>query len=347
MRSVVAVVPTLARDIRRLEASLSSVREHTRHPGLTVVVVNNSGEPLAQPLPHADRVVTPGLNLGYVGSLEYVRRAFPADFLWSVQDDMTLSNDVLAHLLAAVQADPLLAAASPILVRDGVVPRHTRAGIFADDTRTRWTNYPFEDTAPEDIDTDLDWCFVSGSGALYRSTALEDIGGFDLDLYPLTNVDVDVSLRLVRGRHRLALVPTARITHEVRGSTTKMLAHVLYRRHTPLVHAKLERDFADLPPLPVPEPPVPEDIRDAIARRASHLFIEVAREADSRIIALNAQIADLRSQRLELTRENKALRKQETALRRDLECLRGSTASRLSAPMRGLVGLVRKGLRGK
>ena len=330
-----AVVPTLARDIRRLEASLSSVREHTRHPGLTVVVVNNSGEPLAQPLPHADRVVTPGFNLGYVGSLEYVRRAFPADFLWSVQDDMTLSNDVLAHLLDTLRGDPRLAVASPVLVRDGVVPRHTRAGIFADDTRTRWTNYPFEDTAPEDIDTDLDWCFVSGSGALYRSTALEDIGGFDLDLYPLTNVDVDVSLRLVRGRHRLALVPTARIEHEVRGSTTKMLAHVLYRRHTPLVHAKLERDFADLPPLPAPEPPVPGDIRDAVARRASHLFIEVAAEADARLRDLRGQVSALRHR-------NEELRRQSESLRRDVAYMTGSRSWRLTAPLRRVVRMLRK-----
>lgn len=343
METVVAVVPTLAHDIPRLEASLASVREHSRHPGLSVVVVNNSGEPLEHPLSHAERVVTPGFNLGYVGSLEYVRRTFPADFLWSVQDDMTLSNDVLGHLLGVMHDDPRLATASPVLVRDGIVPKHTRAGIFADAARTKWTNYPFEDTAAEDIDTTLDWCFVSGSGALYRTTALEDIGGWDLDLYPLTNVDVDVSLRLLRHGHRLALVPAARITHEVRGSTTKMLAHVLYRRHTPIVQAKLERDFAEPPALPAPEPPVPDDIRDAVARRASHLFIEVAREADTRIVSFNAQIADLRSQRLALTRENKELRRQGESLRRDLDRMRNSLSWRVTAPVRRVVGLVKKG----
>ncbi len=333
-----AVVPTLARDIPRLEATLASVREHTRHPGLTVVVVNNSGEPLGDPLPDADRVVTPGLNLGYVGSLEYVRRGFPADFLWSVQDDMTLSNDVLAHLLATLHADPRVATASPILVRDGVVPRHTRAGIFADDARTRWTNYPFEDMAPDDIDTSIDWCFVSGSGALYRSTALEEIGGWDLDLYPVTNVDVDISLRLIRRGHRLALIPEARIEHEVRGSTTPLLSHVLYRRHTPLVQAKLARGFAELPTLPPPEPPVPDDIRDAVARRASHLFIDVAAEADTRLRDLRTQVADLR-------RENEALRRQRESLRRDVASLTGSASWRLTAPIRRLVRMAKRSRR--
>lgn len=347
MDSVVAVVPTLARDVTRLRTALASLREHTRHPRLSVVVVNNSGHSLDQPLPDADRVVTPGLNLGYVGSLEYVRRGFPSDFLWSVQDDMTLQNDVLAHLLDTLRGDPRLAVASPVLVRDGIVPKHTRAGIFADATRTSWTNYPFEDTPVGDIDTSLDWCFVSGSGALLRSAALDQIGGYDLDLYPLTNVDVDVSLRLIRQGHRLALVPAARICHEVRGSTTKMLAHVLYRRHTPLVQDKLRRDFADLAEPPAPDPAVPPDIRDAVARRASHLFIEVAQEADARIVALNAQIAELRSQRLDVTRRNQDLHRRTVALRRDLDYMRNSVSWRITAPMRSVVRVLRKGMRRK
>jgi GT2 family glycosyltransferase len=342
VESVVAVVPTLGHDLSRLDAAIASVHEHTRHPRLTIVVVNNSAEPLPHPLPGVDVVVTPGMNLGYVGSLEYVRRSFLADYLWPVQDDLTLENDVLGILLDRLNRDTRLAVASPVLVRDGVVPKHSRAGIFADPERTRWTNYPFEDTPVGEIDATRDWCFVSGSGALYRASALEEVGGYDLDLYPLTNVDVDVSLRLRQRGHTLALVPEARISHEVRGSTPKLLANVLYRRHTPLVQAKLERGFADLPMLPASVPPVPEEIRDAVARRASHLFIEVAREADARIVSLNAQIAELRSQNLDLKRKNQDLREQNRTLRRGFASRTKMMVSRLTAPLRRVTRTMRK-----
>lgn len=342
MESVVAVVPTLGHDLSRLEAAIASVHEHTRHPRLTIVVVNNSADPLSRPLTGVDVVVTPGLNLGYVGSLEYVRRAFPADHLWPVQDDVTLENDVLGILLDRLNRDTRLAVASPVLVRDGIVPKHSRAGIFANPERTRWTNYPFEDTPVGEIDATHDWCFVAGSGALYRASALAEIGGYDLDLYPLTNVDVDVSLRLRQHGHTLALVPEARIRHEVRGSTPKLLANVLYRRHTPFVQANLERGFADLPTPPAPVPPVPEDIRDAVARRASHLFIEVAREADTRIVSLNAQIAELRSRNLELKRKNQELREQNRTLRRGFASTTKRMAWHLSAPFRRVVRAMRR-----
>lgn len=291
------------------------------------------------------------MNLGYVGSLEFGRRTYECEFLWSIQDDMTLSNDVLSHLDNALHREPRLGVASPVLVRDGLVPARTRAGVFTNGQRTRWENWPFEDVPVENLDVPDDFCFVSGSGALYRSEALEDIGGFDLDLYPLMHVDVDTSLRLQRHNWHLALVREAHIEHQINGSTTPLLVEILHHINISRLHDRLDSDFSETSPA---RHQVPIDIVEAVARRASQLFLDVSREAEMRIAEIGREIDQLQQfieelghrsdvqDRARLT-EIHMLTRQIGALQHTIDAMRDSRSWRATAPLRRMKKSLNKG----
>lgn len=301
---VLAVVSTLGRDVERLNDAIRSLRVHTVTVPFEFLVVNNSGLPTVTGLEPVDHLYSPGVNLGYVGALEFARRSYSHDFLWSIQDDMTLSNDVLAVLVEAMERLPRLAVASPVLVRDGLVPALTRAGVFTNQQRTRWQNYPPVDTAPADLPTEMEYSFVSGSGALFRTSALSEIHGFNLGLYPLMHVDVDICARLLTAGWKVALEPQAQISHQIQGSTPRILAATLDRLNRTIVEEELERRAAGEM---VDAALVDADLLFEVARRASFLFLEVSREAESRLGAAESQLRDGRHERDALIAERDGL----------------------------------------
>lgn len=330
---ILAVISTLAQDMVRLNESIESLRAHSgRHP-FEILVVNNSGQSLIDGLAPVDFVINPGVNLGYVGGLELARRTHQSDFLWSIQDDMTLQNGVLDILVSELEKAPRLAVCSPVLVRDGLVPARTRAGVFTNSERTRWENHPVADTKPEDLSSDIDYSFVSGSGALFRNTALEEIGGFNLDLYPLMHVDVDVCARFLSGAWQIALAPKAHINHRVQGSTPKVLGATLDKRNRAVVEHQLEgRRPEDVCLFDA----IDTDIVFAVARRASSLFLEVGREADtklkdagSHVTAMQSQLNDTESQLIEV---HSRLVEAESQIQE----IKRSTSWKVSAPIRAL-----------
>ena len=278
---MLAVISSLAKDIGRLNETILSLRKNSNTNQFKILVVNNSELPEITGLVPVDHLYSPGVNLGYVGALEFARRSYESDYVWAIQDDMTLENDVLAILINSMLRSPRLSVASPVLVRGGVVPARTRAGIFTNPQRTQWENYPPVDTPPEDLPLDINYSFVSGSGALFRSKALSEIEGFNLDLYPLMHVDVDVCARLIAKGWEITLEPSARIHHQVNGSTPKLLATTLDKRNRGVVEQYLSgREIqVDLNRFD----PIDTDLLFYIARRASFLFLEVSSAAESQI----------------------------------------------------------------
>jgi GT2 family glycosyltransferase len=321
---VLAVIPTLAHDTERLNESIESLRTHSGHHPFDILVVNNSGRSHIDGLAPVDYVVSPGINLGYVGALELARRTHHSDFLWSVQDDMTLQNGVLDILLSEMEKCPHLAVCSPVLVRNGLVPARSRAGVFTNAERTRWENHPVVDTKLEDFPSDVDYSFVSGSGALFRNTALDEIGGFNLDLYPLMHVDVDVCARFLSSRWQIALAPEAHISHEIQGSTPRVLGVTLDKRNRPIVEQLLASGQTESAGL---FDPVDADIVFAVARRASFLFLEVSSEANTQLKDAGFLVDALQS------RVNEA----ESRLRE----VKRSTSWKFTAPIRGLGRILR------
>ena len=320
MAKVLAVVPTLAKNIPRLNNAISSIREKTTEPDLEVVVVLNSNEEISANILGADRILYPGLNLGYVGAIEWVRETSKAEYLWVVQDDMTLLNDVLSFLLLDMERDENLAISSPLLVRNGIVPARTRGGVFTDHTCTKWENVPYIDTKIHEWVPIPDLSFVSGAGALFRFNALQTVGGFDVSLFPLMHVDVEISFRLLQAGYRIDLCHEAHIEHEIQGSTPRSLVTLLDQLNRKVVSQKMIK--SDKVPFSINATINPKII-GLIASKASQIIIHLSQEADT-----------LRIERDTLRIERDTLRIERDTLRIERENMISSTSWRVTQPLR-------------
>lgn len=297
---VVAVIPTLGNNESRLTALVDSIKKYSGAYNLKIVLVDNSVNGILSKLDSVDEVIWTGINLGWVGSIEYVRRRQEFDYLWTVQDDMTLLNDVLGILLKEFSGNSSLGVASPVMVRDGLIPARTRGGIFINEEKLEWINIPDVDIDPKNFEQDVELCFVSGSGALWSRQALEEISGFDLALYPLGLVDVDTCFRLRALNWKLRLLPAAQITHEGSGSTPSMLGVTLRSINEEIMKNKrLGSENAKVNY----KNDLEYDFLFAIAKKSSFLFLNasnhaksVFRDLDSQMVELHEQIAELHQQ---------------------------------------------------
>ncbi len=280
---VVAVIPSLGRNRKRLNLTVESIKRFTTYPNLKIVVVDNSAEGLLSNLNTVDEVIWTGINLGNVGALEFVRKLNDFDYLWTVQDDMTILNDVLGILLDELSRNSNVGVASPVLIRNGVIPAFTRGGIFTDKENIKWTNIPENDVKPELLVINSDLCFVAGSGALWRKQALDDISGFDLDLYPLMHGDVDSCFRLQQHNWKLSLVTNAHITHEINGSTPKILGQTLSSMNEKIIREKfLGKENAKK----YYTNELDKDILFPISKKSSHLILEISLKSQEEIAHL-------------------------------------------------------------
>jgi GT2 family glycosyltransferase len=328
MAKVLAVVPTLAKNIPRLNNAISSIREKTTEPDLEVVVVLNSNEEVSAKILGADRILYPGLNLGYVGAIEWVRETSKAEYLWVVQDDMTLLNDVLSFLLLDMERDENLAINSPLLVRNGVVPAKSRGGVFTDNTRTKWENVPYIDTKIHDWVTIPGLSFVSGSGALFRFNALQAVGGFDVSLFPLMHVDVEISFRLLQAGYRINLCHEAHIEHDVQGSTPRTLAILLDEINRKTVIQKMIQS---------------DEVQFSINATVSPKIIALIASKASQLIIHLSQVADtLRNERDTLRNERDTLRNERDTLRNERDSMISSNSWRITQPLRSFKTWVSK-----
>ena len=277
---VVAVIASFGKNLSRLNLAIESIRLHTSYPNLKIVVVDNSSLGILSNLNLVDEVIWTGINLGHVGALEYVRKSYDFEYLWTLQDDMTILNDVLEILLNELTQNSKVGVASPVLLRNGVIPAFTRGGIFTDRQNLKWTNIPEKDIKPELLTLNSDLCFVAGSGALWRKKALDDISGFDLDLYPLTHADFDTCFRLRQRNWNLSLLTNAHITHEMNGSTVKILNQTLVNINENIIRGKFlsgenaKKDYTH---------ELDKDLLFAILKKSSHLFLEISSKAQEEI----------------------------------------------------------------
>jgi GT2 family glycosyltransferase len=298
---VVVVIPTLGKNHLRLASAVRSIRKFSTHKNIFVLVVDNSYEANLKIWEGVDEIFAPGVNLGWVGSLEYVRRKYDFDYLWSFQDDMAILNDVLSFLIADLNEDKTLGVSSPVLLRNGLIPARTRGGKFTDESRTSWENIPEIDVSPNQFSQKPDLCFVASSGALWRKSSLDDISGFNLNLYPLMHVDVDTCLRLISKQWNLRINQYAHIHHEINGSTKKILSYTLEHLNRQIVQKHLLGQDPEIVPV---TSTLDADFLFEITRKSSYLFLEVADVASRRIKQLENSNTILRIEFEEL----KALR---------------------------------------
>lgn len=256
--TVVAVIPhfeaswdQLARLVRAVQQQESRIRN-----GI-VIVANNPDSKVLAPFDEVAgvEVLKPGFNMGYVGALEWVRRIRSADYLWVLKEDLVPMPDCLQSLVGALEADTCQAqpaVASPVEVDEyGKATSVKRTGA--------WHSVEF---------TYL-------SGAVIRSQALEEVGGFDVRLWPLMFVDADTCTALMRHGYRIRLEPTAHILHDRSASSSYPRFHhwkqIASARNSRTMESKYGLELADPPN---GDPGIAPDIILDLARSMSGFMLD-------------------------------------------------------------------------
>lgn len=278
---VLAVIPTLGTNMSRLNAAIDSVREQSALHKIHLVVVDNSKSGEVGDLDSADEVLRFGLNLGWVGALEVVRRRYNFKYLWTIQDDMVLLNDALSYLKSDLDSDPELGVSSPIISRSGVIPAGSSGATFQNKSSLTFSPIPRRDTPIANFQNPTDLCCVWGRGALWRGSALSDLGGFSLNLFPVANVDIDMCLRLAKNGWKMKVSNEAHVDHEGRGSTTSLLSEVLGMQNPRLLRGNLEGKEVESKMKTLP---LDHDVLFAIATKSSYLILDVSKLGADRIL---------------------------------------------------------------
>ena len=153
-------------------------------------------------------------NLGYAGGnnvgLAMAREA-GARYVLVLNDDTTIASDALGRLVAALEADPRAAAASPSMVHAEAPSRVWWAGGALDRLRaigTHETSPARLHGAPRAVGC------LCGCAILFRVKALRAVGDFDAS-YFMYGEDVEWSVRAARAGWRLLHVPEAHLAHAV------------------------------------------------------------------------------------------------------------------------------------
>ena len=277
---VIAVIPTLGRNPESLILAIDSIRKYNKYTNMTLIVVDNRAESDFELGIKVSEIVHTGINLGWVGALEYVRRYYDFDYLWSFQDDMTLLNDVLTILIKEMENNRSLGVVSPVALRDGLIPARSRGGRLVEGSLTEWENIPTSDIHPLQFPRDQDLCFVASSGALWRKSALDDISGFDLDLYPLVHGDVDTCMRLSAKNWSMRIIPSAHINHQVNGSTEQVLGRTLDLLNKAIITSKNHKVSKKVEPL---KKELGYEFLYEISKKSSFLYLDVAASASKTI----------------------------------------------------------------
>src|SRR4051812_40062310 len=187
-----------------LRACLDSIAAQTFPPREVIVFDNGSRTPVAERIAfrHGLHIFRSENNRGFAGGNNAAYRHATGDYIALVNNDVILDRDWLATVVAALDADPKLAAVQTILRRDETTI--DGAGIDISDGTFRQITW---EGAP-------DAWGVSATATLYRREALGETI-FDDTLFAYYE-DVDLCARLHEAGWRTEVLPVIKATH--RGS---------------------------------------------------------------------------------------------------------------------------------
>lgn len=206
-----------------LPAALKSVP-----PGVPVVVVDNASTDGSADAARAAgaRVVEAGRNLGFGPACNLAaKEGAPSETILFLNPDAALVDGAacLAALLAALDADPSVAAAAPRLSGDGQeefqlrrLPRPgaiLREALLVDRLFPRNAGYRHDRYLDRPRDAAFDVEQPAAAALLVRRADFEAVGGFDPAFAPAWFEDVDLCARLLARGRRIRYVPSARATH--------------------------------------------------------------------------------------------------------------------------------------
>jgi len=194
-----------------LRACLDSIAAQTLPPREVIVFDNGSHTAVAERIGfrHGLHIFRSETNLGFAGGNNAAYRHATGDYIALVNNDVILDRDWLATVVAALDADPKLAAVQTILRRDESTI--DGAGIDISDGTFRQASHGVP--TPDTRQPTPAWG-VSATAALYRREALGETI-FDENLFAYYE-DVDLCARLHEAGWRTEVLPVIKATH--RGS---------------------------------------------------------------------------------------------------------------------------------
>ena len=240
---VTVVVPAWNGE-RWLPGLLASLAAQTRQPAEVIVVDNGSTDAtldwLAREVPTA-RVLAQGRNTGFAIAANRGVLAARTEFVALVNTDVVLARDWIELMAARLEAEPRCASVACKMVRLGDERTLDDCGdVLRRDGVCEQRGHGRRDDGRWDEPGEV--FGACGGAALYRGSAVRDVGAFDERFFSYLE-DVDLALRLRLAGWTCAYEPRAVARHAGGGSSNQLRAPVGYwtARNTLLLLSKYWR----------------------------------------------------------------------------------------------------------
>ncbi|MEW6263001.1 MAG: glycosyltransferase family 2 protein [Thermodesulfobacteriota bacterium] len=220
-------------------ASVDSVKRWTSG-GLDheIIVVDNDSRETIEPLRRPEiKLIRNAYNAGFGAGCNLGAQAARGDFLFFLNPDTRLQNDVLGLLTNFLRARSEAGAVGPMILEEGG-RIHFRAvrnlpslfNEFLEHTtltfkfpRNRLTGRPYY--SYWDHQSQREVKALLGAAMFFRRRVFEEIGGFDPRFF-LYYEEVDLCKRTWDAGHKIYYFPQARLMHKSKQSTLKLYGHV-------------------------------------------------------------------------------------------------------------------------
>lgn len=245
-----------APDLARMQASLArSLRDGSIDIDHTTVVVAQPDADGNVAIPHADRVITPGENLGFAGADNLAVAETSAEFIAFLNPDLELTEGWLPPLLAALD-DPAVAIAAPVLLtNDGYIDEAGQA-VFSDggSTAIGGHHWPGGHDAYPTVMFDRDVDYASAACWVMRRSVFNELGGFSTDYWPAYFEDNDFGQRVRAAGYVTRLVTARPVVHHHEGASAERVElaqrsrATFERKWASVLATKPERSLLDTNP---------------------------------------------------------------------------------------------------
>ncbi len=173
-----------------------------------MVIVDNSGQRLVQPLGLTATVLENCHNVGFGAAINQGARTSSTPFVASLNDDAVARAGWVAALVETMDRHPEAGmCASRVLLSDNEID--SAGMLIAADGSSKQRGWG---QVPSRFDQSSEVLFPSGSAAIYRRQMLDDVGGFDEDFF-LYCEDTDLGLRARWAGWKCLYVPDAIVEH--------------------------------------------------------------------------------------------------------------------------------------